>query len=47
MIISGQIRIIPKPESTGFWGSSLTKPPFRVTSADVVIICPDYIRYYM
>ena len=25
----------------GFWGSSLIKPPFRVTSADVVIICPD------
>ena len=29
----------------GFWGSSLTKPPFRVTSADVVIICPD--TWYM
>ena len=25
----------------GFWGSSLIKPPFRVTSADVVIICPE------
>ena len=39
--ISGQISIIPKPELRGFWGSSLIKPPFRVTSADVVIICPD------
>ena len=35
---SGQISIIPKPELRGFWGSSLIKPPFRVTSADVVII---------
>ncbi len=35
-----QISIIPKPELRGFWGSSLIKPPFRVTSADVVIICP-------
>ena len=31
---SGQITIIP-------WGDSLTKPPFGVTSAEVVIICPD------
>ena len=31
--ISGQISIIPKPELRGFWGSSLIKPPFRVTSA--------------
>ena len=38
---SGQISIIPKPELRGFWGSSLIKPPFRVTSADVVIICPE------
>ena len=38
--ISGQIIIIPKPELRGFWGSFLIKPPFRVTSADVVIICP-------
>ena len=38
---SGQISIIPKPEVRGFWGSSLTKPSFRVTSADVVIICPE------
>ena len=37
----GQISIILKPELRGFWGSSLIKPPFRVTSADVVIICPD------
>ena len=39
---SGQISIIPKPELRGFWGSSLIKPPFRVPSADVVIICPDH-----
>ncbi len=30
---SGQISIIPKPELRGFWGDSLTKPPFKVTSA--------------
>ena len=41
--VSGQISIIPKPELRGFWGSSLFKPPFRVTSADVVIICPDVL----
>ena len=39
-MVSGQISIIPKPELRGFWGSSLIRPPFRVTSADVVIICP-------
>ena len=39
--LSGQISIIPKPELRGFWGDSLTKPPFGVTSADVVIICPE------
>ena len=38
---SGQISIIPKPELRGLWGSSLIKPPFQVTSAEVVIICPD------
>ena len=38
---SGQITIIPKPELRGFWGDSLTKPPFGVTSAEVVIICPE------
>ena len=38
--ISGQITIIPKPEVRGFWGDSLTKPPFGVTSAEVAIICP-------
>ena len=38
---TGQISIIPKPELRGFWGDSLTKPPFGVTSADVVIICPE------
>ncbi len=26
---SGQITIIPKPELRGFWGDSLTKPPFH------------------
>ena len=43
-ISSGQITIIPKPELRGFWGDSLTKPPFGVTSAEVVIICPDIIN---
>ena len=43
LIFSGQISIIPKPELKGFLGSSLIKPPFRVTSADVVIICPDIL----
>ena len=38
---SGQISIIPKPVLRGFWGDSLTKPPFKVTSAEVVIICPE------
>ena len=42
-LLTGQISIIPKPELRGFWGSSLIKPPFRVTSADVVIICPDLL----
>ena len=37
--ISGQITIIPKPELRGFWGGSLTKPPFGVSSAEVAIIC--------
>ena len=37
---SGQITIIPKPELRRFWGDSLTKPQFKVTSAEVVIICP-------
>ena len=31
---SGQISIIPKPELRGFWGSSLIKPPFRVTTRE-------------
>ena len=38
---TGQINIIPKPELRGFGGDSLTKPPFKVTSAEVVIICQD------
>ena len=37
---SGQTSIIPKPELRGFWEDSLAKPPFKVTSAEVVIICP-------
>ena len=41
IINSGQISIIPKPELRAFGGNSLTKPPFKVTSAEVVIICPD------
>ena len=40
---SGQITIIPKPELRGFWGDSLTKPPFGVTTRrkQVAIICPE------
>ena len=38
--VSGQISIIPKPELRGFLGGSLTKPSFKVTSAEVVVICP-------
>ena len=30
-----------KPELRGFLGDSLTKPPFKVTSAEVAIVCPD------
>ena len=42
IFIAGQISIFPKPECFGdFGGYSLTKPPFEVTSAEVVIICPD------
>ena len=44
--ISGQITIIPKPELRGFWGDSLTKPPFGVTSAEVVINCPDISIFF-
>ena len=40
-MVSGQITTIPKPELRGFWGDSLTKLPFKVTSAEVAIICPD------
>ena len=42
---SGQIRIFPKPELRGYWGDSLTQPQFKVTSAEVVIICPDKWPY--
>ncbi len=44
MVESGQITIIPKPELSGFWGYCITKPPFKVTSAEVVVICPDEIK---
>ena len=40
-IHSGQISIIPKPELRALLGDSLTKPQFKVASAEVVIICPD------
>jgi len=43
--ISGQISIIPKPELRGFWRDSLTKPLFKVTSAEVVINCPEYMLH--
>ncbi len=33
------------PELRAFWGDSLTKPPFGVTSAEVAIICPDIILF--
>ena len=38
---SGQITIIPKPELNVFGRNSLTKPQFKVTLAEVVIICPE------
>ena len=41
-IIWANFPIIPKPELRGFGGDSLTKPPLGVTSAEVVIICPEY-----
>ena len=44
--ISGQISIIPKPELRDFWGDSPTKPPFKVTSAEVAIVCPETILSY-
>ena len=37
--------IIPKPELKGFWGDSLTKPPFKVTSAEFVIIGQEQSRF--
>ena len=42
---SGQTTIIPKPELRGFWGDSLTKLPFGVTSAEVAINCPGKMGY--
>ena len=46
-LLSGQITIIPTPELRGFWGDSLTKPPFGVTSAEVAIICPAFIGIHI
>ena len=40
-ISSGQFIINPYPNLRPFWRDSLTKPPFGVTSAEVVINCPD------
>ena len=34
---SGQISTSPKPELGEYWGDSLTKPPFKVTSAEVAL----------
>ena len=34
----GQITKTPQPEISGFWENSLTKPPFGVTSAEVLTI---------
>ena len=42
-MISGQT-IIPKPELRHFRGIAPTKPHFGVTSAEVVIICPNDIQ---
>ena len=39
--VSGQITTIHKPESKGFGGDSLIKPAFKVTSAEVAMICSD------
>ena len=44
---SRQVTTIPKPELRGFGGDSLTKPPFGVTSAEVVIICPENMAKQM
>ena len=38
--INPRLTLIPKRELREFWGDSLTNPPFKVTSAEVVIICP-------
>ena len=35
--------INPEPDLRSFWGDSLTKPPFGVTSAEVVLNCPDIV----
>jgi len=37
---SGPSSTIPKPELRGYWGDSLTKPPFKVTSAEVALKLP-------
>ena len=40
--LSGQFIINPLPNLGHFRGDSLTKPPFGVTSAEVVINCLKY-----
>lgn len=41
--IYAKITIIPKPEGRDF-GGSLTQPQFKVTSAEVAVICPAFFR---
>ena len=43
---SGQSSIFPRPELRTFWKDSHTKPPFGVTSDEVVIICPDPFTFH-
>ena len=43
-ILSGQFIINPYPNLRPFWEDSLTKPPFGVTSAEVVINWPDTVK---
>ena len=44
IISSRQTITNPKPEWSIFWWIPLQSPPFRVTSAEVSIICPDIIH---
>ena len=45
-VLSGKISS-PKRKLRGFWRDSLRKPAFKVTSAEVVIICPDWCEVCM